>query len=212
MVDIREFSLQDTESYALSLLRAAERVSAGDLEAAKLALSPVAMAIWVGHLSSTSMAVTRSEETISRTTRESIRARVFMRDNHICTACGGRSVPRCVLVAMHDLFPAEIPYHPNYKRGFTHPVFWFLASEADHVVPHSLGGAFSVDNLTTLHAACNTQKSNRATSVAAVRGSAGWDGLLAHYPAMVAAGAGAKRVAYHRAWIRRFGLTQPLRD
>ena len=69
-------------------------------------------------------------------------------------------IPRNVLVAMSDLFPEEIPYSVRYKRGETHPAYWPMVPEADHVFAHSRGGANVLENLTTLHAACNTQKSD----------------------------------------------------
>ncbi|WP_420846197.1 HNH endonuclease [Microbacterium caowuchunii] len=39
-------------------------------------------------------------------------------------------------------------------------VFWALAPEADHIHPHAHGGENTLDNLTTLHAACNTRKAD----------------------------------------------------
>lgn len=160
----------------------------------------------MGKLTSRASESAVPSEKKSRAGQELIRAQVFVRDHNICTACGGKTIPRNVLVAMHDLFPDEIPYHPNYRRGFTHPAFWFLAPEADHIIPHSRGGAFTLENLTTLHAACNTQKSDaEARSIEALTHS-DWDGLLSFYPALVAAATDSPRSGYHRSWLKRFRL------
>lgn len=206
MTNVTEFSPTDIETYSSALLRAAEWVSAGDLAAAQSSLNPIAGAIWQGKLSSRKAASAEASEMRSRTSQNAVRAQVFVRDRNLCTACGGKTIPRNILVAMHDLFPEEIPYHPNYKRSFTHPAFWFLAPEADHVMPHSQGGAFTLENLTTLHAACNTQKSDSIAANTTMGATSEWDGLLSHYPALVAASPNSLRANYHRTWMRHFGL------
>lgn len=76
--------------------------------------------------------------------------------------CGGRTIPRCILVAISDVLPDELPHQPHYRRGTVHTVSWALAPEADHVVAHSSGGSSEAGNLTTLHAMCNTRKSSLA--------------------------------------------------
>lgn len=106
-----------------------------------------------------------------------------------------------------------LAYDVHYTRGNIHPVFWALAPEADHVLAHSRGGMNVLENLTTLHAACNTRKSDALTddlpSVQVTQYRDDWDGLLSFYPALIAAGAGAARFPYHRDWSRRYGLASP---
>ena len=109
MAHVTEFSPADIEKYANTLLRAAEWVSAGELTAAQSSLKPIAGAIWQGKLSSRKAASAEVSEMKSRTSQNAVRAQVFIRDRNICTACGGKTIPRNILVAMHDLFPAEIP-------------------------------------------------------------------------------------------------------
>jgi len=115
-----------------------------------------------------------------------------------------------VLVAIHDLFPEAIPYDPHYAHGKMHPVFWALAPEADHRHPHAHGGENSLENLTTLHAACNTMKSDSIRAASASTAPDGepdrWDGLLAYYPTLIAAGAGKVRPNYHQEWVRRYAI------
>lgn len=86
-------------------------------------------------------------------------------------------------------------------------MFWALAPEADHVHPHAYGGENTLENLTTLHAACNTRKSDELVedppATTAAPPTDAWDGLASFYPALIAAGAVEARRKYHRAWARR---------
>lgn len=87
-------------------------------------------------------------------------------------------------------------------------MFWALAPEADHVHPHAYGGENTLENLTTLHAACNTRKSDGVVqdppATAAAQPTDPWDGLASFYPALIAAGAAEARQRYHRKWSRRY--------
>lgn len=121
-------------------------------------------------------------------------------------------MPRCVLVAISDVFPELFSYHPNFARGKIHPAFWALAPEADHVIAHSSGGTNEPSNLTTLHTTCNTRKSSTARSalppVVIGNHDAAWDGLTAVYPGVVAAGEehGVRHssLGYHARWMKYF--------
>lgn len=96
--------------------------------------------------------------------------------------------------------------------GFTHPAYWVVAAEADHDIAHALGGATSMENLTTLHAICNTQKSDTAKDLLPVveprPAPANWDGLVGIYPQLVAAGNthGTRhaREVYHPIWLKAY--------
>ena len=168
--------------------------------------SAIAGEIWMGSLTVLGTSSVGAAVPWPRVKNETLRAQVFARDRFRCTACGGRAVPRCILVAVHDLFPEQLVYDPHYKRGYIHPVFWALAPEADHVVPHSQGGQNTLENLTTLHASCNTQKSDGVIHRSPTRSREGdsWEGLVASYPALITAGAGDARPKYHREWSRRY--------
>ncbi|GAA1822482.1 HNH endonuclease [Agromyces salentinus] len=208
MVDIVTFDAADVERYAGILTGAVAAVAGGDLVSAAAALQPIAGEVWMGRLTAAGKVGNREAVAGVRPRNESLRAQVFIRDGFRCTYCGGRAVPRCILVAVHDLFPDAVGYDVHYKRGKIHPVFWALAPEADHVVAHSRGGPNVLGNLTTLHAACNTRKSDLLIDdmppVGFARAGDDWDGLTSFYPALVAAGAGVTRPAYHREWVRRY--------
>lgn len=206
MVNIYSFGDSDIDRYATSLSSMVAAIQAGSLADAVGALEPIVDEIWMGSL--TVLGTRSVGEAVhgARVKNETLRAQVFARDRFRCTACGGRAVPRCILVAIHDLFPEQLLYDPHYKRGHIHPVFWALAPEADHVVPHSQGGQNTLENLTTLHASCNTQKSDGVIQrpLLRFRDRDSWDGLVASYPSLIAAGAGDIRPRYHREWSQRY--------
>ncbi|MHA6668542.1 HNH endonuclease [Homoserinimonas sp. A447] len=206
MVDIFRFDDSDIDRYATCLSSTVAAVRAGSLKDATGALEPIAGEIWMGNLRVLGAQPGREVVAGTRLRNETLRAQVFVRDRFRCTACGGRAVPRCILVAIHDLFPEQLPYDIHYKRGHIHPVFWAMAPEADHVVAHSRGGLNVLENLTTLHAACNTRKSDGEVQRPSPlrRHDDGWDGLVSSYPALIAAGAGDARHRYHRDWSRRY--------
>lgn len=201
----------DVERYADVLAAVAGAVARSDAPAAADALGPIAGELWHGRLTMAGTAGPGGQALGSRAIPDRVRAEVFLRDRFRCVYCGGRAIPRCVLVALSDLFPDELAYHPNYARGRIHPVYWALAPEADHVLAHSRGGTNELDNLSTLHTACNARKSDSLSAhlapVTPPAASADWDGLLAAYPVIVAAGP-ATRTAYHARWMRHFGLTE----
>jgi hypothetical protein len=206
VVHIFSYGDADTDRYAAILSGTVTALRAGSLHDAARALEPIAGEIWMGRLTVTGAPQRGEVVAGARLNNEMLRAQVFVRDRFRCTACGRRVVPRCILVAMHDLFPESLLYDAHYKRGRVHPVFWALAPEADHVLAHSRGGLNSLENLTTLHAACNTRKSDGEVqrSLFVHRDDDGWDGLVSSYPALIAAGAGDARPRYHRDWSRRY--------
>ena len=208
MVEIVEFGDDDVERYADVLADTVAAVSRSGVVAGAAALQPIAREIWMGRLTTKKGLGAGEPATSNRLRNETLRAQVFVRDGFCCTYCGRRAVPRSILVAIHDLFPDDLPYDVHYRRGKIHPVFWALAPEADHVVAHSRGGANALENLTTLHAACNTRKSDSLSAdmphLAPTPTADGWDGLTSCYPALIAAGAGIARPAYHGTWSRRY--------
>lgn len=209
MVDITAFDDADVDKYADVLERTVASVSEGDLIAATAQLHPIAGEVWMGRLTSAGETQTGGGSPArARLTNETLRAQVFVRDRFRCTYCGRSAVPRSILVAIHDLFPDAVAYDVHYARGKIHPVFWALAPEADHVYPHSLGGLNVLENLTTLHAACNTRKSNSLVAdlrpIEKPHRASAWNGLVSFYPALIAAGAGKARPAYHRKWSRLY--------
>lgn len=208
MREIHEISADSTNAYASVLEASATALQEHGLAAGRNELEPIRGEVWSGKVALNTAPRLEGKALTARTLSNSLRAEVFFRDNFICTACGLKTVPRNILVAFHDLYPEAIPYHPNYKRGHIHPVFWALAPEADHRVAHSKGGTNTLDNLTTLHALCNTRKSDTIATdeVLVLAKGVAWDGLLGFYPSLLDAGALKARPSYHQAWRRHFGL------
>lgn len=178
-------------------------------------MAPIAGEVWMGSLTLHGKTAPGAAERSSRAVPDRVRAEVFLRDGFVCSYCGGRTIPRCVLVAISDVFPDEFPYYAHYRRGTVHPAYWALAPEADHTLAHANGGSSDVENLTTMHTMCNTRKSSLAagelpagTPVTAADADS-WDGLLSRYADIVLAGnqRGRRHSApgYHRNWLRHFG-------
>jgi len=209
------FTLSDgaVDRYADILTNVAQALTAGDVRLAEEQLEPVVDDVWMGRLAFHAAPGIGAELRTSRAVSERKRAQVLTRDGFICTYCGGRTIPRCILVAISDVFP-HFAYDPHYGRGRIHPAFWALAPEVDHVIAHSGGGTSELTNLTTLHTFCNAQKSDSITTdlptIEPVSEIADWDGLVPHYPYMVDAGnsQGHRHSAarYHSRWLRNFNL------
>ncbi|KJL30569.1 HNH endonuclease [Microbacterium oxydans] len=184
------------------------------IDRARQILEPIAGEVWMGSLTLHGVTTAGSGARTSRRVSDRTRAEVFLRDGFLCTYCGGRTIPRCILVAISDVFPDEFSYYAHYRRGTVHPAYWALAPEADHVLAHAGGGSSDPANLTTLHAMCNTRKSSLAADslplVAATPArDSEWDGLLSRYADIVTIGetAGRRHASpdYHSSWLRRFG-------
>lgn len=183
------------------------------IERARALLEPIAGEVWMGSLT---LHGATGAGTVSRTSRrvsDQTRAEVFLRDGFACTYCGGGTIPRCILVAISDVFPDDFPYYAHYRRGTVHPSYWALAPEADHVLAHAGGGSSDAANLTTLHAMCNTRKSSLAAHALPLvtpveTTSSDWDGLLSRYADIVNAGETTGRrhsaVGYHQRWLKLF--------
>jgi 5-methylcytosine-specific restriction endonuclease McrA len=216
VTDVVTLDAPTTDRYADILTRVASSLAAGDFDNAEFHLEPIVDDRWLGHVAAALSQERDVREKASRAVSDRLRAEVFLRDAFRCTYCGGRAVPRCLLVAISEVFP-RFGYDLHYRRGLMHPAFWALAPEADHTVAHRRGGAGALENLTTLHALCNTAKSDglvdKLPVVPQTKARAGWDGLMSTYPLIVQAGNthGARRSSpsYHRKWLRLFGL-EPL--
>jgi hypothetical protein len=139
--DILEFGDEEIERYADVLTKTVAAVARAGRDAGAAELQPIAGEIWMGRLAMAGGPSHDRDAAGGRVRNETLRAQVFIRDRFRCTYCGGRAVPRCILVAFHDLFPDQVSYDVHYGRGKMHPVFWALAPEADHVLAHSRGGA-----------------------------------------------------------------------
>jgi 5-methylcytosine-specific restriction endonuclease McrA len=112
-------------------------------------------------------------------------ASIFVRDAFTCCYCGRRTIPPNLLRLLSSRFPADLPYHKNWKRSVTHRVYWDISTALDHVHPVSLGGSWAdEDNLVTACARCQYQKSNLPLELLGwpnIRHLSEWDGLTRLY-------------------------------
>jgi 5-methylcytosine-specific restriction endonuclease McrA len=214
--DVLTLDLADVDRYADVLTVVAVAIVNGDLAEARARIAPIAFERWEGWLRHAAKTGPAAEDVKrgARDVTDRVRAQVFLRDEMTCTYCGGRCIPRSVLVAFSDLFPDELPYHPNYRRGAIHPVYWALAPEADHVFAYARGGSGDIDNLTTLHTMCNARKADAIATDLPEHDRPdhveGWDGLLSAYPSIATLGESHGRrhssAGYHLRWFRHFNL------
>jgi hypothetical protein len=58
-----------------------------------------------------------------------------MRDGFCDRYTGRRLVFPGVLRLISELFPKEFPWHPNWKQGVGHSLYWELSPTVDHVIP-----------------------------------------------------------------------------
>lgn len=124
MVDILELGAAEVERYAEVLESTARAVARDGRDAAIAELQPIAGEIWMGRVTTTSTPrIGAVGARRRRVDNETLRAQVIVRDGFRCTYRGGRVIPRSILVAVHDLFPGEVPYDVHYTRGKMHPVF-----------------------------------------------------------------------------------------
>lgn len=65
---------------------------------------------------------------------------IFMRDGFVDRYTGARLIIPPLLRLLSTILPDVFPYHPNWKRGACHPVYWSLSATVDHVVPLADGG------------------------------------------------------------------------
>ncbi|SFR63020.1 hypothetical protein SAMN04488591_2574 [Microbacterium azadirachtae] len=187
-------------------------------ELAEQLLTPIAGEVWMGSLTLHGKTEPGAAVRSSRSVPDRVRAKVFLRDGFVCSYCAGPTIPRCILVALSDVFPDALPYYAHYRRGTVHPAYWALAPEADHTLAHANGGSSDAANLTTMHAICNTRKSSLAAAALppATGASAltNWDGLLSRYADIVLAGNQHGRrhsaASYHPNWLRHFGRLSDL--
>ncbi|MDR2322148.1 MAG: HNH endonuclease [Microbacterium sp.] len=207
---------EDAAVHYSTILATVAKALPTSFEVAEQLLGPFAGEVWMGSLTLHGKTAPGAAERSSRAVPDRLRAQVFLRDGFICSYCGGPTIPRCILVAISDVFPEAFPYYAHYRRGTVHPAYWVLAPEADHTLAHANGGSDGIENLTTMHAMCNTRKSSLAVDglPAVLRPAADeaqWDGLLSHYADIVIAGNAHGRrhsaPGYHPTWLRYFDRT-----
>jgi len=204
---------EDAAVHYSTILATVAKALPASVTVAEELLTPIAGEVWMGSLTLNGKIAPGAAERSPRAVPDRLRAQVFLRDGFLCSSCGGPTVPRCILVAISDVFPEAFPYYAHYRRGTVHPAYWVLAPEADHTLAHAHGGSSGMENLTTMHTMCNARKSSLAVDrLPAVPrpafDSTGWDGLLSHYADIILAGNAHRRrhsaSGYHPKWLWYF--------
>lgn len=201
-----------TDQYPFILREAARAYLAEDLEAGRLALDPIKGEIWSGLTSSARPRPARTPQPKPSVGRRSFNpkhsATTFLRDEFRCRYCDGEIIPKPIAVLLHELYPQELPFHPHYKTGCMHPLFWTRVAEADHLVAGSVGGDWTaLDNLVTACVQCNTKKNNYSIEEmgwSLKTPTVGWDGLTSLYP-LLWEKAGQPNPKFHSPWLQVFG-------
>lgn len=138
---------------------------------------------------------------------------LLARDGWHCRFCGVRVIEPRARDAMRAALPDAIPWHGQDRAR--HAGFLALTATIDHIVPYSLGGSTTADNLVTACWPCNFGRADRrleAFGLSDPRNRApvvnGWDGLQRLRrlrPPFHAAGAGGPAAA----WLTAFDGAHP---
>ncbi len=156
----------------------------------------------------------RVETPAKRRYRHGDALRLFVRDGFVDRYSGARLVFPPVLRWISRLLPDALPFHPNWRVGSGHRLYYELFPTVDHVIPVILGGKDDPENEVTTSMLRNLWKSDRPLErLGWTLHPAGdlreWDGLtrwmLRHARAHPESGAGGGI----RPWLsaaRRLGL------
>src|SRR5687767_10665893 len=103
MTFVYELADDAVDRYADTLFEVAAALSVSDVATAREKLEPIAGELWTGRLSFAASTGPAALSLTKRAVANRTRAEVFLRDGLHCTYCGGRTIPRCVLVAISDV-------------------------------------------------------------------------------------------------------------
>ena len=131
-----------------------------------------------------------------------VQLKVFKRDSYSCQFCGKLTIFVPVLRLLSIQFPADFPFHTNWKMENCHIGYWRDSASCDHLIPVARGGTSDLANLVTACYMCNSIKQNWLIEelrweIQAPQDSS-WDGLTSHYPLLLKAVGDTSD--YHRAW------------
>jgi hypothetical protein len=161
-----------TDNYPEHLERVVEALVSQGIDAAAEALSPIAEpALDV---------VPRAEPS------ETLIASTYKRDRFQCRYCGCRVIPTQIMRLVAGFFPAEFPYHPNWKAGQTHPAVASRSATLDHKIPWARGGTNDPSNLVCACWICNRVKGDLLLTqlgweLLPIADDSDWDGLTRYY-------------------------------
>jgi len=111
---------------------------------------------------------------------------IFVRDGFVDRYSGKRLIFPGTLRLLTQLLPEEFPFHPNWKMGESHIVYWELFPTIDHVIPVARGGHDTESNWVTTSMLRNSAKSGWTLEelgweVAPPGHLAEWDGLTSWF-------------------------------
>jgi len=114
---------------------------------------------------------------------------LFTRDRFTDRYSGNLLVFPGVLLVLSQLVPKEFPYHPNWKFGACHQLYWQLYPTLDHVVPLSRGGRDQDSNWVTTSMLRNSLKGSWSLDelgwqLQPIRTDS-WDGLIGLFSRLV---------------------------
>jgi 5-methylcytosine-specific restriction endonuclease McrA len=141
-----------------------------------------------------------------RRTQPEIKAQLamFIRDRFSCRYCGKRTIFTPILRLLSRLYPDALPYHPNWKFGAGHPIYWTHSASCEHVVPIARGGTSAPDNLVTTCYLCNDAKSSALIQelgwTLQPPSTAYWDGLTTLYARLYLSCPDVQRTEYFKQW------------
>src|SRR5262249_18305201 len=78
---------------------------------------------------------------------ELLKMTVFVGDGFIARYSGPRLFQPAALRIISCRLPNEFPYHPNWKHGHCHPIYWELSATVDHIMPIASKGTDHESNL-----------------------------------------------------------------
>ena len=144
-------------------------------------------------------------ENVGRRYSETDLMRVFARDGFIDRYSGRRLIFPGTLRLLSQLYPAEFPFHNNWKTDACHFGFYELFPTVDHVVPVSRGGADEPQNWVSTSMVRNAAKANFTLeelgwSLGPCGDLATWDGLTGWFLRQVAVHPEFAQTGYLRRW------------
>lgn len=111
------------------------------------------------------------------------KTRLYLRDGFKDRYTGELLVYHPALLLLSLLLPMEFPYHPNWRLGTGHSMYWSLSPTYDHIVSLAVGGRDIEENWVSCSQTTNSRKDARSLEVLQWRlhepgDITVWDGLL----------------------------------
>lgn len=183
-----------TDEYPGQLEDVIAALVAGDMDAARRALRPIAYEPRVVPV--------RSDPS------ETVITSVYKRDRFRCRYCGCRVIPTQIMRLVSHHFSEAFPYRSDQKAGHSHPAIASRSATHDHVLPWSTGGTNDPENLVCACPLCNQIKGDFTLKqlgwkLLPISDDDSWDGLTRFYPKLWEL-AGRPTLGDHALWLRRY--------